>query len=190
LTNEEESDESLIRSIREGDGAAAAAFFERYVEKLDKLAGHNLSGDLSARFDTEDITQSVFRTFFRRVGLGEYSVPKHETMWHLLVIITLNKVRAAGNYHRAAKRDVARTATSDLLELRNAIVSDEESLRIMHLTVQEIIGILPEAQQQMIQLRLESHEVAEIAKQVGRSKRTVERVLQSFRSRLQEAIKK
>lgn len=190
LKSEQESDESLIHSIREGDESAAATFFDRYVAKLEKLAGHNLSGDLSARFDTNDITQSVFRTFFRRVSRGEYSAPKADTIWNLLVVITLNKVRAAGNYHRAAKRDVARTADSDsdLTQLRQAIVSDEETLRVMHLTIQEVVGDLPETQQQMIQLRLEAHEVGEIADKVGRSKRTVERVLQSFRQRLQKVM--
>lgn len=188
MKSEHESDESLIHSIREGDESAAATFFDRYVAKLEKLAGHNLSGDLSARFDTNDITQSVFRTFFRRVSRGEYSAPKSDTIWNLLVVITLNKVRSAGNYHRAAKRDVARTADSDLTQLRQAIVADEETLRVVHMTIQEVVGDLPESQQQMIQLRLEAHEVGEIAEKVGRSKRTVERVLQSFRQRLQEVM--
>ena len=40
----------------------------------------------------------------------------------------------------------------------------------------------------MIELRIEGHEVAEIAEAVRRSKRSVERVLQDFRRRLDAQI--
>jgi len=40
----------------------------------------------------------------------------------------------------------------------------------------------------MIALRIDGHEVAEIAEQMRRSKRTVERVLQEFRRQLAEVL--
>jgi RNA polymerase sigma-70 factor (ECF subfamily) len=47
---------------------------------------------------------------------------------------------------------------------------------------------LPEVQQQIIVRRIEGSQVDEIAVETGRSKRTVERVLQDFRSRLRGII--
>jgi DNA-directed RNA polymerase specialized sigma24 family protein len=38
-------------------------------------------------------------------------------------------------------------------------------------------------------LRIDGHEVAEIAEDVGRSKRSVERVLQDFRQRMSDLIR-
>jgi RNA polymerase sigma-70 factor (ECF subfamily) len=67
-------------------------------------------------------------------------------------------------------------------------VSQETPLQILTLVLQEAVGQLPETQQQMVQLRIEGHEVAQIAQATGRSKRTVERVLQKFRQRLSELI--
>ena len=46
----------------------------------------------------------------------------------------------------------------------------------------------PEIQQQMIQLRIEGHEVSQIAERTQRSKRSVERVLQKLRQRLSDLI--
>ena len=43
---------------------------------------------------------------------------------------------------------------------------------------------MPTPHRQIIELRIESYEVAEIAEKVGRSKRTVERLLQECRKQL------
>ena len=187
-SNRPPTDGSLIRSIRDGDQRAARDLFERYIAKLNKLANRQLASELSGRLDSEDITQSVFRTFFRRIGEGQYDVPQGETIWTLLAVITLNKIRTTGTHHRASKRDVRKTAGIELETLGNAIVTDEDALRILHFTIQDVVGTLPEIQQKIVQLRLEEHDIATIATRVGRSKRTVERVLQGFRADLKIAI--
>ena len=53
----------------------------------------------------------------------------------------------------------------------------------------EALARLPEAQRRMVELRIEGHEVGEIAARVGRSKRSVERVLQEFRNQLGSSIR-
>lgn len=182
------TDSSLIRSIRDGDDVAARDLFERYIAKLKNLAGKQLARELSGRLDSEDITQSVFRTFFRRIGEGQYQVPEGETIWKLLAVITLNKIRTMGTHHRAGKRDIRKTTGVELQALGNEVATSEDALRVLHLTIQDLVGGLPEIQQRMVQLRLEEHDIASIAAKVGRSKRTVERVLQGFRADLKRAI--
>lgn len=182
------SDGSLVRSIRDGDDAAANNLFDRYIAKLDNLADRQLARELSGRLDSEDITQSVFRTFFRRIGEGQYDVPEGDTIWKLLAVITLNKIRSVGSYHRAAKRDIRKSSAAELSSLQHSVSTDEDAMRVLHLTIQDVIGALPEKQQQIIQLRLENNDVATIARQTSRSKRTVERILQGFRAELQSAI--
>ena len=186
--HEPSSDGSLIRSIRKGDGAAANDLFDRYIGKLDKLTDRQLASELSGRLDRDDITQSVFRTFFRRIGEGQYDIPEGETIWKLLAVITLNKIRSVGAHHRAAKRDIRKSSAAELTKLGSVVSTDEDALRVLHLTIQDVVGNLPETQQQIIQLRLEEQDVSTIAKSVGRSKRTVDRVLHGFRASLQQAI--
>ena len=56
------------------------------------------------------------------------------------------------------------------------------------MVIEELLEDLPEAHRRMIELRIEGHEVNEIAAAVQRSKRSVERVLQDFRQRLDALI--
>src|SRR5262245_50465347 len=110
------SDHTLLRQLRDGEGTAASELHSRYAERILRLARASLSRDLSARLDAEDIVQSVFSSFFRGVSRGFYEVPQGEELWGLFLVITLNKIRARGNYHRAARRDVRRTHGSPDLD--------------------------------------------------------------------------
>jgi RNA polymerase sigma-70 factor (ECF subfamily) len=154
------------------------------------VATAETSSDLARRVDPEDIVQSVFRTFFRRAALGQYTVPEGEELWKLLLVIALNKIRATGAFHRAAKRDVKRTAGGEGYEL--ALESepgrDETALSLLRMVVEDLLEDLPAAHRRMIELRIEGYEVNEIAAAVQRSKRSVERELQDFRRRLQALI--
>ncbi|MFO1062776.1 MAG: sigma-70 family RNA polymerase sigma factor [Pirellulales bacterium] len=179
------SDESLLRRFRCGQDDAATELYRRYAERLLRLAELRTGQDLAARVQPEDIVQSVFRTFFRRANEGEYEVPDGETLWKLLMVMALNKIRSVADYHRAGKRDVRRT---EGLEWQNDQASDE-SIDVLRMTIADLTSSLPEAHQEMIRLRMEGYTVDEIASKLERSKRTTERVLQAFRSELLEQLK-
>jgi RNA polymerase sigma-70 factor (ECF subfamily) len=184
------SDRSLLRRLQHGQADASTELYLRYAERLLALAAAQSSPDLARRFDPEDIVQSVFRTFFRRASLGHYNVPDGEEIWRLLLVIALNKVRATGAFHRAAKRDVRRTSGGEIFD--RAVESrpdrDQDALNLLRMVVEELLQSLPETHRRMIELRIEGHEVNDIAATVQRSKRSVERVLQDFRQRLDALI--
>lgn len=184
------SDGSLLRHFREGEQDAATALYVRYAARLQALAASQTSPVLAGRFDPEDVVQSVFLTFFRRVSLGYYDVPQGEELWQLLLVLALNKVRALAIFHRAKKRDVGLTRGWDQLPLaeHGTRAEDEIALQVLRMSVEEALGELTSAEQRMVELRIDGHEVAAIAQQTGRAKRTVERVLQRFRARLNESI--
>ena len=108
-TEPEPSDHSLLRRFRQGNQDAADLLYHRYSDRLMTLVQARQSPDLASRVDYEDIVQSVFGSFFRGVSRGMYDVPAGEELWHLFLVITLNKIRAKGVFHRAAKRDVRMT---------------------------------------------------------------------------------
>jgi RNA polymerase sigma-70 factor (ECF subfamily) len=182
----EVSDRSLLRRLQHGQADASTELYLRYAQRLLALAAAQSSPELARRIDPEDIVQSVFRTFFRRASLGHYTVPEGEEIWKLLLVIALNKVRATGAFHRAARRDVRRTSGGEAFNhaLESEASRDEAALHTLRLVVEELLQDLPEAHRKMIELRIEGHEVNEIAMAVQRSKRSVERVLQDFRQRL------
>lgn len=177
------SDGSLLQQYRRGADDAATLLYFRYAEQLRSLASTRLGGDLACRVEADDIVQSVFRTFFRRAARGEFEVPEGEDLWRLFLVIALNKVRNAAARHRAARRDVRRTATE-----ATEVEVPADALSHLRMSIDEVLSQLPESSRAIVERRVEGHEVAEIANLVGRSKRSVERVLREFRERLRAEI--
>jgi RNA polymerase sigma-70 factor (ECF subfamily) len=184
------SDRSLLRRFRSGQSDASTQLYLRYAKRLQALAASRSSPELARRVEPEEIVQSVFRTFFRRAARGEYDIPDGEELWKLLLVIALNKVRAAGAFHRAAKRDMRQTAGGAAFD--RAVEAepgrDEAALAVLRMVVDELLEAMPAPHRQMVEMRIEGYEVAEIAERAGRSKRSVERVLQDFRARLDALI--
>ncbi|HEX3150086.1 MAG TPA: sigma-70 family RNA polymerase sigma factor [Gemmataceae bacterium] len=180
-------DGSLLRRFRGGDDDAATQLYLRYAERLRKMAKAQTAPELGRRFDPEDVVQSVFRTFFRRAAAGEYEVPAGDELWKLFLVIGLNKVRGLAAHHKAAKRNVRQT-TGEAAGSDAAAPTREEDLRILQMTIDELLAPLPPKHREIITLRIEGHEVADIAAKTGRAKRSVERILQEFRTNLQGVL--
>lgn len=179
------SDGTLLRQFRHGDQEAARLLHVRYAGRLRALARARKSPDLAGRVDDDDIVQSVFGSFFRGVIHGSYDAPAGEEIWNLFLVITLNKIRAQGAHHRAKKRDVRQTVGDvGIDQSPDAPSSDNEASALLRMSIEEALGTLPEQYGRAIRLRMEGYEVAEIAEALGRSKRSVERILQEARSRL------
>jgi RNA polymerase sigma-70 factor (ECF subfamily) len=187
-TGREPSDRSLLRRLTGGSQDAATQLYLRYAHRLRALAQAQVSPDLARRVDVDDLVQSIFGSFFRGASQGYYEVPAGEELWKLLLVIALNKIRAKGAFHRAAKRDVRLTAGGEALD-QAGTADDEAAYRFLQLVIDEALETLAEPQREMVLLRIEGHEVAEIAAKTGRSKRTVERVLQEFRQKLGGLLK-
>jgi RNA polymerase sigma-70 factor (ECF subfamily) len=180
------TDHSLLLRVKAGHDGAATALYLRYAGHLRALAARQSSPALSARMDPDDIVQSVFRTFFRRVAKDQYDVPRGDDLWKLFLVIALHKIRNAAAHHKAAKRDVRQTVhVGDVKPVAEAVgTPDDTDLAVLRMVIEEILTALPESSRPIVQLRIEGHEVADIADRTGRSKRSVERVLQQFRDQL------
>jgi RNA polymerase sigma factor (sigma-70 family) len=181
------TDRSLLRRFRSGDQDAATQIYLRYAHRLRALAQVQCGKDLGQRLDADDIVQSVFRSFFRVAKEGFYDVPAGEELWKLLLVMALNKIRAQGAYHRAAKRDVRQTAGGDHLEAATPR-RDDEAFAVLQMVVAESLQQLAEVTRTIVELRIEGYEVAEIAEKTGRSKRTIERNLQDYRAALTKIL--
>jgi RNA polymerase sigma-70 factor (ECF subfamily) len=184
------TDRSLLRRFQEGQQDAATALYIRYARRLQALAKKQTGQNLASRFDPDDVVQSVFRTFFRRAAEGCYEVPIGEELWQLLLVLALNKIRALAVFHRAQKRDAGRTLSTEKHAEVVAGVSGEDAVAYdtLKMVIDELVTRLPPPQDRIIQLRIEGHEVTEIARLTQRSKRTVERTLQQFRQQLSSLI--
>ncbi len=180
------SDRSLLIRVKEGNSEAATALYLRYAERLGALARAKSSQTLAKQVSAEEIVQSVFGSFFRGTQKGYYDLPAGDELWGLFLVIALNKIRAKGLYHQAAKRDARRTVGSDVLEGQaDRLGSDDQAaMQTLELTIDESLQQFPDGYREVVELRVQGYEVAEIAEQTKRSKRTVERILQEVRKKL------
>jgi RNA polymerase sigma-70 factor (ECF subfamily) len=187
----EPTDRDLLEGLRTGDQVAATTLFHRYAKRLQLLIRAKCSTTLARRLDADDIMQSVFYAFFQGASDGCYNVPGGEDLWPLLLVIALNKIRTKGAFHRAAKRDVRVTCGWDDTDaVRHALTHLEvdEPIPFMKLVAEEALERMPPHQREIVELRVAGFEVEEIARRVGRSKRTIERLLQSCRRELGEML--
>ncbi len=176
-------DQLLLEQCRKGNQDAAQAIYRRYAGRLRALVTSQCGAELQARFDSDDIVQSVFRTFFQGVKESGYALPQGQELWGLLFVMALHKIRNHASFHRAAKRDVGMTRGGDCLA-GNEFASDEASLTFLQLLIEDELKGYPEVNRRIVRMRIEGYDVMETVRATGRSRRTVERVLQEFRKQL------
>jgi RNA polymerase sigma-70 factor (ECF subfamily) len=186
----EASDHSLLWRSRGGDQDAATQLYLRYAKRLIRLVEMQCSAELARREGVEDIVQSVFRSFFRRVGQGFYDVPDGDELWKLFLVIALHKIRSKATYHYASKRDAHRTIGGAGARLLLDLQAGASELPFAHLqlVLEEILEQLPPRSRVMVKLRIEGCDVGEVARKTGRSRRSVERILRETRVQLGEIL--
>jgi RNA polymerase sigma factor (sigma-70 family) len=154
-----------------------AELYRRYSGRLERLVAPRV-GDL---YDADDVVQSAFRTFIRTADRGHYDLPDGQDLWGLLVVIALNKVRSRSRYVTARKR----AADSGTVSADEA---GRESDPGGVIDLRDALERLTPAERELVELRATGHGVEEIARRVGRSKRTVERQLLACRRSLDKLV--
>lgn len=165
--------------------------FDRYVDRLRRLAASQMGKALARRVDEEDIVQSVFRTFFRRTSDGEYSNEDTLSLWRLLAQITVNKTRAAGVHHRRLKRDVSSEIDVDpdsfSRDWSSREPSPEEAVTLTDY-LQATLARLTESEASILGRSLQGQSTPEIASEFRVSRWTVNRVLNRVIGNLQDRV--
>jgi RNA polymerase sigma-70 factor, ECF subfamily len=180
------SDAQLLQDVEDGQEMAAEELFRRYCPRLLGFARKRWPAALTSRLDPDDVIQSVFRSFFRHARQGMYVLSEEDDLWNLLMVICLNKLRVQYARHCAAKRDARRTQSAEGDWLRSLWFDPDTTL---DLAVREEVERLPIDHRRVTELRLQGHEVAAIAELIGRSRRSVERLLQECRQRLLKSMR-
>ncbi len=181
---EEHSDGSLLVGATQGSNDSADALYRRYAGRISALVRTRLGPELATRLDADDLVQSTFGSFFRGLKGGAFACGPGEELWGLLAVIALNKVREKAALHRAAKRDVRVTRPIADDEEALGVASAEADEQLLQVSIRELLETLPTQHRAVILLRMDGYHVADIAELTGRSKRSVERILQECRGYL------
>jgi RNA polymerase sigma-70 factor (ECF subfamily) len=183
----------LMARLQAGDEAAAAEVFHRFAERLIALARSRLDHLLRTKVDPEDVMQSVYRSFFRRQHQAGYEFTGWDGLWGLLTIITLRKCGHCAEYFHAGRRDIRREAsprTPDYAADLNssALARDPTPSHAARLaeTVEQVMRELGSRERDIVALSLQGLDTVQISAEVGRTERTVQRVLKRVREQLQQ----
>ena len=180
-----------VSDLKGGDSDAANPLWERYFDRLVRLARKKLrdSRRAGADEDEEDAALSAFDSFCAGAAQGRFSrLGNREDLWRLLVVITARKAAAQATRRRTQKRGgdwSALAGDDDGREAVEAIAGDEPSPEFAAMVAEEFalrIDRLGDDELRRVALgRMEGYTTDELAERLGCARRTVARRLDLIR---------
>jgi RNA polymerase sigma factor (sigma-70 family) len=184
--------DELMRGVRAGDDTAETVVFRRYVRRLMGLAVRQFDASLRDRADVELVVLSACKSFFLRNRRGEFQVEDGDELWTVLAMITLRKCADRLRYLLAARRDAGRdvdwpSQPKAVLCLLDQAPPPEEEAVFTDLIEQLRQAMSPD-DRPIVEHLLTGYTAEEIAARLDCSERTVRRVRQRAKVRLQRLI--
>jgi RNA polymerase sigma-70 factor (ECF subfamily) len=180
-------DRDLIREFQAGSESAARELFDKYCERLMRLAKRRIGQRMTSRVDPEDVIQSAFRTFFVHVKDGEFTFEGENDLFKLLVRLTVHKTLRQIAYHRAAKRNPELEAgqaddSNDLLAQISAAEPPPEVEVALIDEFEKFLGQLRPDDRKVLELKLQGYSTTEIAEALGSYDRKIRRILERIQA--------
>jgi RNA polymerase sigma factor (sigma-70 family) len=188
-----------LRSLKAGDPAAVRLFWQRYFQRLVRLARHKLTGRARRAADEEDVALAAFARFCQRAEQGRLpQVRDRKDVWRVLVTVTarmaVDQVRRENRQKRGGPSGDGQgpTAAGALAEETNLdqIASREPTPEFIAQVAEEcerLLQALDDAELMSIAVwKTEGYTNEQIASELGCVLRTVERKLQAIRQRWSE----
>jgi RNA polymerase sigma-70 factor (ECF subfamily) len=183
---ERDSFAAWMGRLRAGEDGAAREVFRRYTGRLIALARRRLGALMRAKVDPEDVVQSAYKSFFARYGDGQLAADNWNGLWGLLTLITLRKCADRVEYHRAGRRDARREeAPAAWWEAPGREPTPHEAA-VLAETVEALLRGLDEDERPVVELSLQGYSTQEISERLGRAERSVRRLRERVKKRLEQ----
>ena len=190
-----------LGALKAGDLAAAQPLWDRYFQRLVRLARQKLQAGRRSGADEEDAALSAFDSFCDGAARGRFPhLDDRDDLWRLLVTITTHKVTGHGRRHGRQKRGGGRILDEAALDRPrpgggpaglDAIVGSEPTPSFAALVAEQYSRLLESLGDQTLRrialLKMEGYTLDEIAAQLGRARRPVVNKLQRIRTRWERA---
>ncbi len=179
----------FIARIQAGDEEAARELLTRYEAEVRLVVRRQLPRLLRSRFDSLDFLQSVWGDFFQKVRAGGADFENSRHLVGFLARAAKNKV--IDEYRRAGsqKQDMHREESiwSEGERPRELTAPGETASQVVEAreAFDRLLDLVPEDRRQLLQLKAQGLSSREIGDRLGISERTVQRVLEDLRRRVQ-----
>lgn len=179
----EDSVTRILPALKRGCSLAEAEIWDRYFEKLLKLARRKLDGMPWRMMDEEDVANSVFKSLCLRARRGDFAqLDNRDDLWRLLATITQVKVAEAVRAANRKKRSF-RKLREVSLEQHIASGPSPEVVAILNEQWQRLNALLPDDACRKIALwKMEGYTDEEIAGRLEVTDRTVRRKMTLIRA--------
>jgi RNA polymerase sigma-70 factor (ECF subfamily) len=189
----DESFADLMGRLQSGEDDAATELFLRFARRLVGLARGHLDARLAAKVDPEDVVQSAYKSFFVRHRQGDLEVGSWDGLWGLLTLITLRKCADRAAYYGAGKRDLSKEtaaagtdSTPGLWQLAVDRDPRPDEAAALAETVEALFRSLDDPDERgVLELSLQGYTATEISETLGRAERSVRRLRERVRKRLE-----
>ena len=185
---------NVCACLAQGDETGAEVVFHRFAGQLMVQAKQRLNPRLRQKIDPEDVVQSVFKSFFRRQADQPFDLENWESLWGLLLQITIRKchrwVEHYGTHRRNLGAEVSTTPT-DKSSMNFEAEGHEprpSEIAVLNEMLDGLQQGLEPVEWEILSLRLQDYTVPEISVKVQRSERTVGRLLQRIRQHLAKQL--
>ena len=190
-----------IDRLATGDEAAVSLFWERYFERLIRMAKKKFETLPRRAMDEEDVALSAMNSVLRGIQQGQFvHLQDSQAIWKLLLTIASRKITAQRRREFSAKRGggrqrgesvfVSSPNTSSVTMPFNSVPDRQPSpdlVAILHDTTHQFLERLNDPQlQRILTLTLEGCTPKEIAEQLGVVPATVLRKLTLIRERFRQ----
>jgi DNA-directed RNA polymerase specialized sigma24 family protein len=189
-----------LDGVKMGDDVAIERLWQRYFERLVRIARGKLPGYCRRAFDEEDVAISAFQSFCERASRGQFpQLSDRNDLWRLLLTLTIRKAVVTMRHQTRRKRGGGRVlgesalvgadrATEGVAEFLGREPSPQDVVCFSE-DLEKRLGQLKDAALKSIAVRkLEGYGIPEIAAELGASTRTVERKLRLIRAIWEEEM--
>ncbi len=185
----------LLEAFKAKDDAAVRSLWERYCDRLVRLARQKLRNTRRRAADEEDIALSAFNSLCLGARDGRFpALTDRGSLWGLLVFITAQKAADWIAHEHRQKRGGGKVRGNSALvggksdsagEDFDRFLANSPGPETLHILASEYDRLLNQLGNHMLrqiaELRVQGHTVDEIAEKLDVARRTVHRKLQLIR---------
>jgi RNA polymerase sigma-70 factor (ECF subfamily) len=161
---------SLMTRARDGDRKALCYFLSCYEREVSRAARHLLGPCLRSSLDPADLVQSVHRTLLLCLREDRIKVTSPSNLVALALTVAHHKAVRAARRHRCRQRHSASlTETTSRAALTTCPFAETDPARVAEFkdTVENLCKGLSDLDRRLIQLRLQGHSTADVARLLG-----------------------
>ena len=179
MSSEEDSFAEMKHRLGLDDAAPAAeAIVQRFASRLAAFAATKMSERLRRRVGPEDIVQSVFATFFRRLDDDRLEIRDWDSLWGLLAQIAVCRISRHAERNRKPPRGNQSRCEVGLetgIDALDRDVRPEEAVMTAELC-EKLVDGLTEKYRPIVEGILQGTTHEALAAELGTSLSTVDRV--------------